>query len=135
MSPGAGGTLIFSPNVGLGPASRKKIQSEYCFEPASTVHPKINIRNFKKYCRFCTLSLRKDPKMHRNDPYIAQFCDNPRKYSQNLHTQNNIHFSEHPKKYQNTKNENIGSTQLGFECLTLLKTEVIEYGKKGFKMA
>ena len=24
---------------------------------------------------------------------------------------------------------------LGFECLTLLKIEVIEYGKKGFKMA
>ena len=85
--------------------------------------------------------------MHRNDPYIAQFCDNPRKYPQNLHTQKNIHFSENPQKYQNSefwtpKNslrlrmcENIGSTPLGFECLTLLKTEVIEYGKKGFKMA
>ena len=85
--------------------------------------------------------------MHRNDPYIAQFCDNPRKYPQNLHTQKNIHFSENPKKYQNSKFwtpknslrlrmcENIESTPLGFECLTLLKTEVIEYGKKGFKMA
>ena len=26
-------------------------------------------------------------------------------------------------------------THLEFECLTLLKIEVIEYGKKGFKMA
>ena len=29
---------------------------------------------------------------------------------------------------------NIGLTQV-FECLTLLKIEVIEYGKMGFKMA
>ena len=29
--------------------------------------------------------------------------------------------------------ENIGSTPLGFECLTLLKTEVIEYGKRASK--
>ena len=36
--------------------------------PESTVHPKINIRNCKKHRRFCTLSSRKDPKMHRNDP-------------------------------------------------------------------
>ena len=31
--------------------------------------------------------------------------------------------------------ENIESAPLGFECLTLLKTEVTEYRKKGFKMA
>ena len=30
---------------------------------------------------------------------LAQFCDDPKKYQQNLHTQNNIHFSEKPKKY------------------------------------
>ena len=60
-----GGTLIFSSYLGSG--------------PASTVHPKKNIRNFKhpkKYLKFwqpsknpqfCTLTLRKDPKMHRND--------------------------------------------------------------------
>ena len=80
---GGRGTLLFSPYVGSG--------------PASTVHPKINIRNFKKYRRFRTLSLRKDPKMLRNDPCIAQFCDNPRKYPQNLHTQKNIHFLKTPK--------------------------------------
>ena len=56
-------------------------------DPASTVHPppppkkKKNIRNFKhppieilatqkKYPPFCTLILRKDPKMHRNEPQI-----------------------------------------------------------------
>ena len=88
-SRGGEGALIFSPCVGSG--------------PASTDHPKINIRNFKKIRRFCTLALRKDPKMHRNDPYIAQFCDKPQKYPQNLHTQKNIHFSENPQKYQNSK--------------------------------
>ena len=59
-----GGTLIFSSYVGS--------------VPASTAHPQKNIRNFKhpkkifeilptpkKYPPFCTL--RKDPKMHRND--------------------------------------------------------------------
>ena len=47
---GGGGVdiLIFSSYVGSG--------------PASTVHPKINIRNFKppqKYSQFCTLALKK----------------------------------------------------------------------------
>ena len=61
---GEPGTLISSSCVGS--------------DPASTVHPKI-IRNFKhtkkieilatqKYPPFCTLTLRKDPKMHRNEP-------------------------------------------------------------------
>ena len=28
---------------------------------------------------------------------LAQFCDDPKKYQQNFHTQNNIHFSEKPQ--------------------------------------
>ena len=88
-----GGTLIFSSYVGLG--------------TASTVHPKKyqefqappkNIWNFtkpKKYPPFCTLTLRKDLKMHRNDPNFVMI---PQKYPQNLHTPKNIHFSENPQK-------------------------------------
>ena len=34
---------------------------------------------------------------------IAQFCDDSKKHPQNLHTQENIHFSENPKKYRNSK--------------------------------
>ena len=61
---GGRGTLIFSTYLGS----------------ASTVHPlknqefqatPKNIWNFsdqKKYPPFCTLTLRKHPKMHRNDP-------------------------------------------------------------------
>ena len=64
LSPG--GTLFFSSYVGSG--------------PASTVHPK-NIRYFKHPIKifeilvtpqnippFCTLTLRKDPKMYKNNP-------------------------------------------------------------------
>ena len=74
----------------------------------------------------------------------------PKNYPQNLHTQKNIHFSEKPKTYGNfdpphppppppPKKKNSPSLRmyenirvpppppLGFECLTLLKIEVIEY--------
>ena len=30
---------------------------------------------------------------------LAQFCDDPQKNPQNLHTPKNIHFSENPQKY------------------------------------
>ena len=61
---GGGGTLNFSVYVGLG--------------PASILHPPKNVKNFKhpkkyqkfqqpqKISQFCTMTLRKDPKMHRN---------------------------------------------------------------------
>ena len=35
--------------------------------------------------------------MHRNDPYIDQFCGDPKKYPQNLHTPKNIYFLKPPK--------------------------------------
>ena len=60
---GEGGTLIFSSCIGS--------------DPASTVSPKI-YQEFQAHLKkieilsppppFCTLTLRKDPKMHRNEP-------------------------------------------------------------------
>ena len=61
-----GGTLIFSPYVGSGPASTVYPKKDQEFQA-----PQNNIWNFsnpKKYPPFGTLPLRKDPKMHRNDP-------------------------------------------------------------------
>ena len=64
-----GGILIFSAYVGS--------------DPASTVKPKKNIRNFKhpkkifeilatpKNIRIMFLELKKDPKMHKNDPQTS----------------------------------------------------------------
>ena len=31
---------------------------------------------------------------------LAQFCDDPKKYPQNLHAPKNIHFSENPKNIE-----------------------------------
>ena len=74
------------------------------------------------------------------------------KYQQNLRTIKNIVILKTPKNikihnfYPHPKNiawayacmkisEYPPPPPLGFECLTLLKIEVIEYGKEGFKMA
>ena len=66
---GGGGTLIFSAYVGS--------------DPASTVHPKKNIRNFKhpkkifeilatqKNIPILYLDLKKDPKLNRSDPQTS----------------------------------------------------------------
>ena len=66
---GGGGTLIFSAYVGS--------------DPASTIHPQKNIRNFKhpkkifeilatpKNIPILYLDLKKDPKLHRNDPQTS----------------------------------------------------------------
>ena len=63
---GGGGTLIFSTYVGSDPASTVHPKNIWNFK-----HPKKNIwifTNPQKYPPFCTLTLRKDPKMHRNGP-------------------------------------------------------------------
>ena len=64
-----GGTLIFSAYVRS--------------DPASTVHPQKNVRNFKhpqkifeiiaipKNIPILYLDLKKDPKLHRNDPQTS----------------------------------------------------------------
>ena len=53
---------------------------------------------------FCTLTLRKDLKMHRNDPpkYSPIWWWIPQKYPQ-ISIPKNIHFSENPRKYWNSK--------------------------------
>ena len=55
-----GGTLFFSSYVGSGPASTAHPQKYQEFQA-----PPKNFTNHKKYPPFCTLTLRKDPKMHR----------------------------------------------------------------------
>ena len=57
--------------------------------------PPKNIRNFKhpqKISQLCPLTLKKDPKMHRMTLKLAQFCDDPKKYPQNLHTPQKYSF-------------------------------------------
>ena len=69
----------------------------------------------------------------------------PKKYPQKEY-----HFSENPKTYKILtppnkiawayvwrmyKNIRVPPPPFGIECLTLLKIEVIEYEKEGFKMA
>ena len=61
----------------------------FCSGPASNIHPQkisrisstpnkyLKFKQPKKYPPFCTLTFRKDPKMHR----IVQFCDDPKKIS------------------------------------------------------
>ena len=78
--------------------------------------PQKNIRNFKhakkifeilatqKNPPFCNLTLRKDPKMHRNDPkYSPILWWPPKKYPQNLYTPKKFIFLKTPKKYWNSK--------------------------------
>ena len=75
-----GGTLIFSANIGS--------------DPASTIHLKKNIRNFKhppkifeilatqKNFPILYIDLKKDPKLHRNDPQTSPILWWPQK---NIH--------------------------------------------------
>ena len=88
-SQGGGGTLIFSAYIGS--------------DPASTIHPKkisgisstpkkyLKFYQPQKISQFCTLTLKRDRKLHRNDPQTSPILWwPPKKYPQNLHT---------PKKY------------------------------------
>ena len=97
-----GGTLIFSAYVGS--------------DLASTVHPKkisgisstpkkyLKFYQPKKISKFCTLTLEKDPKLHRNDPQTSPILWWSQK---NIHKifipPKNIHFSENQKKYWNSE--------------------------------
>ena len=64
MSP-RGGTLIFSSNVGSDPASTVHPQK---ISGISSTPKNIKILATPKNTQICTLTLKKDPKMHRNDP-------------------------------------------------------------------
>ena len=97
-SPGGGGGLYshFFFIHRLGPSiyrSRKKISVI-----SSTPKNIWNFTNPKIYPPFCTMTLRKEHKMHRNDPKYSPILWWPppppqkKKYPQNLHTPKNIHF-------------------------------------------
>ena len=62
---GGGGTIIFSSYVGSGPASTRQPKKYQVFQAPQKY---LKFSNPKKYPPFCTLTLIKDPKMHRNDP-------------------------------------------------------------------
>ena len=90
-----GGTLIFSTYVGS--------------DPASTVHPKkyqefqapqkiFEILATQKISQFCTLTLKKTLNCVEMTLKLAQFCDDPKKYPQNLHTPKNFKFSKKTQK-------------------------------------
>ena len=95
VTKGGGGTLISSAYVGSGPESTIHPQKYQKFQA-----PLKNIWNFcnPKISQFCTLTLKKTLKCLEMTLKLAQFCDDPKKYPQNLHTPKNIHFSGNPKK-------------------------------------
>ena len=90
-----GGTQFFSVYVGS--------------DPASIVHPKkyqelqapqkiFEILATQKISQFCTLTLKKTLKCIEMTLKLAQFCDDPKKYPQNLHTPQKYSFFSKPPK-------------------------------------
>ena len=61
-----GGTLIFSAYVGSDPAST--VHPKKISEISSTPKKYVKFLQPKKISRFCIITLRKDPKIHRNNP-------------------------------------------------------------------
>ena len=90
-----GGTHIFSSDVGSGPISTLHPKNFQEFQaPPKNIW---NLSNPQKYPppQFCTLTLRKGSKMHRNDPYSPILW-----YQQNLHTQKISIFRKTPKNIE-----------------------------------
>ena len=90
-------TIYHSP-----PPPKKKQQKHQEFQAPKKKYLKFN--KPPKYPLFRTLTLRKDPKMHRNDPYV-QFCDDPKKVSSKSSTplpptQKKNHFLKTPKNIE-----------------------------------
>ena len=100
---GGGGHLIFSSYVGS--------------DPASTVHPPKNIKNFKhpkkifeilaaqKNFPNLYLDLKKTLKCIEMTLKLAQFCDDPQNIHKIFIPPKNIHFSENPKNIEIQKFE------------------------------
>ena len=96
-----GGTLIFSSYVGSDPASivhPKKISGI-----SSTPKKYLKFQQPKKKSQFCTLTLKKTLKCIEMTLKLAKFCDDPKKYPQNLHTPKKYLLFWKPKKYWNSE--------------------------------
>ena len=72
---GGGGTLIWFFIRRLGPPSISPSSQKISGISSTPTKKKWNFSNPKIYTPFCTLTLMKKTKMHRNDPF--QFCDDP----------------------------------------------------------
>ena len=85
-----GGTLIFSTYVGSGPSIYRSSKTNF----RNFKHPKkiFEILATQKISQFCTLTLKKTLKCKEMTLKLAQFCDDPKIYPQNLHIPKNIHF-------------------------------------------
>ena len=94
---GGGGTLIFFRIRRLGPSIYRSPQKNI----RNFKHPKkiFEILTTQKNIPILYLDLKKDPKLHRNDLKLAQFCDEPQKISTKSSYPKKIYFSENPKKY------------------------------------
>ena len=98
---GGGGYSIFFRIRRLGPSIYRSPQKNI----RNSKHPKkiFEILATQKNIPILYLDLKKDPKMHRNDPQTSPILWWPKKYPQNLHTPKNIHISENPKEYWNSE--------------------------------
>ena len=94
LNPREGGvTLILSLYVVLDPASILFTPKRYGIP--GIPQKKLKFWQPKRISPFCTLTSRKDHKMHRNYPLKpVLFVITSKKYSQKLHIQKNINFSE-----------------------------------------
>ena len=70
--------------------------------------PRIYLE-YRKYLKFWQpktmlpilyFDLKKDPKMQRNDPYIVQYCHDPKEISTKSSYPKNIYFSENQKNIE-----------------------------------
>ena len=103
ITQGVGVHSFFSSYIGSGPATTIHQKKKYQEFQA----PKKNIWIFsdpKKYSSFCTLTLRKDPKMHINDRAYSPILWQPPKNIHKIFVPPKILISlKTPQKYWNSK--------------------------------
>ena len=91
-----GGTLIFSAYLGSDPAST--VHPQKISGISSTPKKIFGILETKKIILILYLDLKKILKCIEMTLKLAQFCDDPKKYPQNLHTPQKFSFFRKPLK-------------------------------------